>query len=91
MQPPGRGGHGGGHGGHGGGNGHRQPSESAYAAYQAALQTLATSARMCLHLDLLRGDNDHHRSEAAFKALAVALRAAVRVRDDQVPSTKEVL
>ena len=56
-----------------------------------ALQTHATSARMCLHLDLLRGDNDDHRSEAAFKALAVALRAAVRVRDDQVPSTKEVL
>lgn len=60
-----------------------------------ALQSLATSARLCLHVDVLRGDNDHHRAEAAFKATAVALRQAVAVRDTsanaQVPSTKETL
>jgi imidazoleglycerol-phosphate dehydratase len=54
--------------------------------------SLATTGRMALHLDVLRGANDHHRAEAAFKALALALRAAVR-RDgpDEVPSTKGVL
>jgi imidazoleglycerol-phosphate dehydratase len=54
--------------------------------------SLATAGRIALHVDVLRGTNDHHRAEAAFKALALALRQAVR-RDgpDQVPSTKGVL
>jgi len=56
-----------------------------------ALTTLAGNARLCLHVDVLQGDNDHHRAEAAFKAVAVALRAAIAVRDDRVPSTKEAL
>jgi imidazoleglycerol-phosphate dehydratase len=47
---------------------------------------------MALHVDVLRGANDHHRAEAAFKAAALALRQAVRVDGpDQVPSTKGVL
>jgi imidazoleglycerol-phosphate dehydratase len=54
--------------------------------------SLATTGRMALHLDVLRGSNDHHRAEAAFKATALALRQAVRVEGpDQVPSTKGVL
>ena len=39
--------------------------------------SIATAARAGLHLDVLRGANDHHRAEAAFKALALALRQAV--------------
>ena len=56
------------------------------------LRSLSYAARATLHVDVLRGENDHHRAEAAFKAAAVALRAAVR-RDggDEVPSTKGVL
>ncbi|MBK8976978.1 MAG: imidazoleglycerol-phosphate dehydratase HisB [Planctomycetes bacterium] len=57
------------------------------------LRSLAIAARMALHVDVLKGDNDHHRAEAAFKACALALRDAVG-RDgpaDAVPSTKEVL
>ncbi|MGH6945423.1 MAG: imidazoleglycerol-phosphate dehydratase HisB [Geminicoccaceae bacterium] len=54
--------------------------------------SLATTGRMALHLDVLRGANDHHRAEAAFKATALALRQAVREDGpDRVPSTKEVL
>ena len=54
--------------------------------------SLATTARMALHVDVLRGINDHHRAEAAFKATALALREAVRLEGpDQVPSTKGVL
>ncbi len=56
------------------------------------LQSLATAARMTLHVDLLRGDNDHHRAEAAFKALALALGQAIsRTGFEDVPSTKETL
>ncbi len=56
------------------------------------LRTLATASRSTLHLDVLRGENDHHRAEAAFKALALALRQAV-ARDVAagVPSTTGVL
>lgn len=56
------------------------------------LESFAIAAAMNLHVDVLRGRNDHHRAEAAFKATALALRAAVARRgDDRVPSTKEVL
>ena len=55
-------------------------------------RSFATTARAALHVDVLRGDNDHHRAEAAFKALALALRQAVRPDGtDEVPSTKGVL
>ena len=53
------------------------------------LSSLATAAGITLHVDVLSGDNDHHRAEAAFKAVALALRAAVRSSGfDDVPSTK---
>ena len=58
------------------------------------IASFATAARITLHVDVLRGDNDHHKSEAAFKALAVALRAAVAQDDSNagtVPSTKGML
>src|SRR5207245_6419407 len=41
------------------------------------LRSLATAGRMTLHVDVLKGENDHHRAEAAFKATALALRQAV--------------
>lgn len=56
-------------------------------------QSLAVAARLTLHLDLIRGENDHHKAEAAFKALALALRQAV-ARDrgsSGIPSTKGTL
>ncbi len=57
-----------------------------------ALQSLAIAGRMSLHVDVLRGENDHHRAEAAFKATGLALRAAV-AHDPGVgvPSEKGVL
>ena len=57
-----------------------------------ALSSFATAAKMTLHVDLLRGHNDHHRAEAAFKALALALRHAIaHDGTSDVPSTKGVL
>jgi imidazoleglycerol phosphate dehydratase HisB len=52
------------------------------------LRSLAMEARMALHVDVIRGDNDHHKAESAFKAVALALRGAVAVTGDGVPSTK---
>ncbi|KAA0214431.1 MAG: imidazoleglycerol-phosphate dehydratase HisB [Leptolyngbya sp. PLA3] len=55
--------------------------------------SLAAGARATLHIDVLRGENDHHKAEAAFKATALALRQAVAIgtRAGDVPSTKGVL
>lgn len=56
------------------------------------LHSLATAARMTLHVDVLTGENDHHRAEAAFKAVALALRVAVQRTDSgTTPSTKGAL
>ncbi len=54
-------------------------------------RSLATSTRASLHVDVLKGDNDHHRAEAAFKATALALRQSVHLTGTSVPSTKGVL
>ena len=57
-----------------------------------AVRSLATAARLCVHLDIERGENDHHKAEAAFKALALALREAVSLTGfADVPSTKGTL
>ncbi len=56
------------------------------------LRSLATAARLTLHVEVIKGDNDHHRAEAAFKAVALALRQAVQITPfDDVPSTKGTL
>jgi len=56
------------------------------------LRSLAVAARLTLHVDVLRGENDHHRAEAAVKAVALALRQAVAPSGfNDVPSTKGTL
>jgi imidazoleglycerol-phosphate dehydratase len=56
------------------------------------VSSLATSLRATIHADVLRGENDHHKAEAAFKALALALRSALaRTGRADIPSTKEAL
>ncbi|MFB6262663.1 MAG: imidazoleglycerol-phosphate dehydratase HisB [Bradymonadaceae bacterium] len=55
-------------------------------------RSVATEAGAAVHVDVLRGSNDHHRIEAAFKASALAFRRAVRrTGGDEVPSTKGVI
>ncbi|KAF2443908.1 imidazoleglycerol phosphate dehydratase [Karstenula rhodostoma CBS 690.94] len=58
------------------------------------LQSFSQTAGVTLHVDVVKGENDHHRAEAAFKSLAVAARQAVtRVqgKENEVVSTKGVL
>jgi imidazoleglycerol-phosphate dehydratase len=56
-------------------------------------RALATNARLTLHLTIERGTNAHHAIEAAFKALARALRGAVALDPSEpgIPSTKGTL
>ncbi|EJD02333.1 IGPD-domain-containing protein [Fomitiporia mediterranea MF3/22] len=54
--------------------------------------SFAVAAGVTLHVDVLRGENDHHKAESAFKALALAIRQAIeRTGGTDVPSTKGVL
>ena len=56
------------------------------------LRSLAVAARLTLHVDMLKGENDHHKAEAAFKATALALQQAIACTGfDDVPSTKGTL
>jgi imidazoleglycerol-phosphate dehydratase len=56
------------------------------------LRSFAVGARLTLHVDTLKGENDHHRAESAFKAVAVALKRAVTPSGfGDVPSTKGAL
>jgi imidazoleglycerol-phosphate dehydratase len=56
-------------------------------------RAFAANAKLTLHLTVERGTNVHHMIEAAFKAAARALRAAVAPdpRQEGVPSTKGTL
>lgn len=56
------------------------------------LESFAQEARITLHVDYLRGFNDHHRSESAFKSLALAIKESISYTGtNDVPSTKGVL
>lgn len=57
-------------------------------------QAFATHGGITLHVDALHGINSHHIAEAAFKAMARALRDAVETdprKADAIPSTKGAL
>ncbi len=55
-------------------------------------RAVAVHSGMTLHLEVLYGENDHHKAEALFKAFGHALAiAVVRNRDGATLSTKGVL
>ncbi|MEM2110304.1 MAG: imidazoleglycerol-phosphate dehydratase HisB [Candidatus Bathyarchaeia archaeon] len=57
------------------------------------LESLATSLRANVHINTQYGSNDHHKVEAAFKALALSLRQAVSIDVERrgIPSSKGVI
>ncbi len=57
-------------------------------------QAFSTHGGITLHIDQVHGYNSHHIAEAAFKAVARALRTAVETdprKADAIPSTKGAL
>ena len=54
-------------------------------------ESLLKNVNACIHVIVEYGSNDHHKAEAAAKAFAVALKQAVKVEHDNIPSTKGVM
>lgn len=55
------------------------------------MRAFAFNAELTLHLEILHGENCHHKIEALFKGLARSLKDAVEIESDRIPSTKGVL
>jgi len=55
------------------------------------LRALANHAGITLHVNVLYGENDHHKIEAIFKGLGRAFREAIQITSDTLPSTKGLL
>lgn len=56
--------------------------------YDHWMRSFAENARLTLHIRVLRGRDRHHVVEAAFKAVGLALRDAMRVDGAETFSTK---
>lgn len=62
--------------------------------FEHFLESFASAARINLFVRVLAGKDNHHMSEAIFKALARTLDTALTIdarRSDMIPSTKEIL
>jgi len=62
--------------------------------FEEFLQAFVRKAGITVHIRMLDGKNAHHILEACFKALARALRAAVKYDEElgnEIPSTKGVI
>ncbi|WP_417496316.1 histidinol dehydrogenase [Maricaulis sp.] len=55
-----------------------------------AFRSLAESMKAAIHVRV-EGENAHHMVEGSFKAFGRALRQAVRIESERLPSTKEFL
>jgi imidazoleglycerol phosphate dehydratase HisB len=55
------------------------------------LNSFTENAKMNLHLHVLYGEDQHHKVEASFKALAKAIKEAIKIVSDEIPSTKGVI
>ena len=53
-------------------------------------ESFASAAKLNIY-GTVEGVNDHHKAEAIFKAFAKAIKDAIKVEHDQIPSTKGVL
>ena len=50
--------------------------------------SLSGTLKANIHLSILEGENTHHKIEALFKSFAYAMKAAIAVTGDEIPSTK---
>ena len=54
-------------------------------------RAVAFNAGITLHIRVLYGENDHHKIEGIFKAFGRALKEAITIEGNSIPSSKGVL
>ncbi len=54
-------------------------------------RAFVNESRVTLHINLLYGENEHHKIEAIFKSFARALKEGIEIISDEVSSSKGVL
>jgi len=59
--------------------------------FEEFFRAFVNNAQITLHLDLIRGKNSHHIIESLFKAFSKAIKYAIKVESNEIPSTKGVL
>lgn len=59
--------------------------------FKEFFRAFASEARATIHINVLYGENDHHKIEAVFKAFSRALKESVQVTSEKVSSSKGVL
>lgn len=62
------------------------PTEMTEHVFRSLAQNLGATVHVSVS-----GENDHHKTEACFKALGRALRSAIRIEGAELPSTKGVI
>ena len=53
-------------------------------------ESFTSSARINIY-GTVEGANDHHKAEAVFKAFAKAIKDAIKIESNQIPSTKGII
>lgn len=53
--------------------------------------SLASVSKITLHIKLLDGEDTHHEIESIFKSFAQAMKEAVKIVGNEIPSTKGIL
>lgn len=59
--------------------------------FKEFFRAFVNESKTTLHINLLYGENDHHKIEAVFKAFARTLKEGIQITSDKVSSSKGVL
>jgi len=65
--------------------------EMATEDFKEFFKGFVNNSMTTLHIDVLYGENDHHKIEAVFKGFGRALKTASRITSDSLQSTKGAL
>ncbi|MGI6522370.1 MAG: imidazoleglycerol-phosphate dehydratase HisB [Christensenellales bacterium] len=70
---------------------HAFSSDFDFQLVEEFMRALAINGGLTLHINLHYGSNYHHMAEAIFKSVARALKQAVQIVSDKIPSSKGTL
>lgn len=59
--------------------------------FKEFFRAFAYNGGLTLHINLLYGENDHHKVESIFKALGRSLKEGSQIVSDEIPSSKGLL